>query len=113
MAPAQLGQAGGKVLNQPAEALVAEAAAGQPLAGADALQGAGGFGRCKALPFPHQGQHTHLKGSVPLLQGLDHLERDEIFPMPVAQDQQTGGHAVADTIRFREFAPPCGGMAKW
>ena len=105
LAPAQLDQAGTQVLQQAGDALVAEAAAGQGAAGAVALQQPLAFGGVKGGAHAHQWHHQQLQTGLARLEGPHHLQGDQIFPMAVAQDQESVGHAMADTIRSWEFAP--------
>ena len=105
LAPAQLDQAGAQVLQQAGDALVAEAAAGQGAAGAVALQQPLALGGVKGGADAHQGHHQQLQTGLARLEGPHHLQGDQIFPMAVAQDQESVGHAMADTIGSWEFAP--------
>ena len=106
LAPAQQRQPCRQIVEQSAQALVAEAAAGQRKLRADPPQLSGRFGTGEGLAHPHQGQHLHLQARDLLPEGLDQPQGDQILPMAVAQNQQTGGgHAMADTIRCGEFAP--------
>ena len=53
----------------------------------------------------HHRQHRDFDVGAALLQGLDHPQGNQVFPMAVAQDQQAARHPVTDTIRHWEFAP--------
>jgi hypothetical protein len=85
--------------------LIAESAAGQRPAGTEAVQTQALSLRGEGGSFPHQGKHGDLPAGVKAAQRLNHTEGNEILTVPVAQDQQTGGHAMADTIHSWEFAP--------
>ena len=79
---------------------------------ADALQHTGLLSCGKGTPLPHQRQHGDLQLWATAMQRLQHAQSDQVFPMAVAQHQQTAGHPVTDTIRQGSLLPH-GGMAKW
>ena len=94
-----------EIRQQAPQALVAKATAGQLAARTHPAQQPLLFRPAIGRTVSHHWQHRHFDVGAALLQGLDHPQGNQVFPMAVAQDQQAARHPVTDTIRPWEFAP--------
>ena len=92
--------------------MIAEATAGQWGPGADQFQPTLLNRQVEGLAFPHQRQHRKSQLRHLAMERLDNSQGDQVFPMTVADHQQSF-RPLADTIRWWKRWLLSGGMAKW
>jgi len=95
--PTEPGEAGFEVCQQSGDALVAEPSTGESGRRTDPLQPAVLNRLVKHAPLTDKRKHFQLQGGALGMDLFQHPQRDQIFPVAVADHQQSGT-VVADTI---------------